>query len=453
MQDYAVAKPGVPSHLEILAFYGLLATILVAAVPYGTAALWQKSLLVAIIAIFAGLRVIDSVVRGPFRIAEPLILLPLAGVLCFAVIQTLPLPGLASAISLDPYETRAFSLILFGLIAGLEVLYYYTTSKHRVKSLIGLVLVVGLASAIFGIARDVYFDAQTDLLRQYLPFNQGYAQFINRNHFAFLIEMAFGLLLGILIKGEISGKIKFCGCVCAGILIYAAISANSRGGLAGITALTLTAVPLHLITRNKNKSYEHDLLGRLTISRSFAFKIFGTAGLCGLVLALIVVTISFVGGDAVVSRIEKIKHEVQTVDPTVVNRRHIWNSTIELIKSEPILGVGFGAYATAIPRFDSSGGEFALEQAHNDYLEILSTGGIVGFVLFGVFGAMVFSRISKNLRSGDPFTQSSCFGAALGILGVLIHSLVDFGLHVMINALILAVLVVIATANRAARAV
>jgi hypothetical protein len=38
-------------------------------------------------------------------------------------------------------------------------------------------------------------------------------------------------------------------------------------------------------------------------------------------------------------------------------------------------------------------------------------------------------------------------GALIGIFGVAVHSLVDFGLHVTINALVLTALVVIATAR------
>jgi hypothetical protein len=39
------------------------------------------------------------------------------------------------------------------------------------------------------------------------------------------------------------------------------------------------------------------------------------------------------------------------------------------------------------------------------------------------------------------------FGALLGIAGVVVHSLVDFGLHMMSNALIFIVLIAIATAS------
>lgn len=437
--------------LEKIAFYGLVVTVLVSSIPYGTAAVWHKSLLVVLISVFAGFRVLDGIVRSPFRVAEPLMLLPVVGVLCLAIIQAVLLPGLDSALSVDPYETKSFILTLGGLIVASETLFFYTSTRARVKCLIGIVIAVGVGSAIFGISRDIYFDTQTDLLKAYLPSDGSYAQFINRNHFAFLAEMTFGLLVGILIKGKLSERLRFCGWVFGGILLYATITANSRGGIIGITVLALIAVPLHLITRNQSTAGVKMISDRRGMTRRLALKISGAACLCIVVFVLMVTTIAFIGGDAVVSRIEKIESELGTVDSDVINRKHIWTSTIELFRNDPILGAGFGGYAAAITRFDSSGGEFSLEQAHNDYLEILANGGIIGFALFGAFAAIVFSRILKNLTSSDPFTQSTCFGAVLGISGVLIHSLVDFGLHILINALILAVLVVIATTNRVVR--
>jgi O-antigen ligase len=150
----------------------------------------------------------------------------------------------------------------------------------------------------------------------------------------------------------------------------------------------------------------------------------------------------------VITRFERLKDEVGPVKSTVVNQNFIWHATLDLIRSEPVLGVGFGGFAVGITRFDSSGGKHSLHQAHNDYLEVLASGGIVGFALFGAFGAQVVSRIFRNMKSTDRFTKSSCFGAAIGIFAVLIHSFVDFGLHIMINALILAVLVVVVAVNR-----
>jgi O-antigen ligase len=432
----------------IISFYALLVTIAVFSIPYGAVEIWHKSLLILFVSVIAGFRIIDSVTGRSFRIAELLLLSPLFGILGLAFIQIVQWPGMTSVISVDPYETRSFILIFGALIVAAEVLFFYTTTAHRLKCLVVLVIAVGAGSAVFGLLREFYFDSRSDLLATFLFPEQGFAQFINRNHFALLIEMSFGLLLGILIKGELSEKFKFLCWSLAGIMAYSVIAANSRGGLVSLAALILFAVSVHMMTREETGNSKREYSRNKPVEAGTLFrKMSATAGLLVLIFGLIVFMIAFVGGDTAVTRIEKLKGEFETVNNAGVNRNLIWNSTLEMIKSEPLLGVGFGGYAAAIPKFETSGGKYRLQQAHNDYLEILSNGGIVGFALFALLGVIVVHRTSKNLRSDDRLRRASCFGAAIGFFGVLIHSFVDFGLHIPVNAFIFAVLVVIATAN------
>lgn len=437
-----------PGFFGAISFYGLLVTILLSAIPYGSAQVWHKSLLIVAIAVFAGFRVIDCMSSRTFRIAESALLLPLAGVLSLALVQAVKWPGLSSPISAAPYETKSFILIFGAIVIAAELLFFYTNTKHRLKWLLALVLAAGVGSSIFGLLREMAFDPQSELLAGYFSFEQGFAQFINRNHFALLIEMSFGLLLGILLKGELSEKFRFLYWIIAGILAYSLVAANSRGGLVSMAALTLFAISVHVMTREDPADIDREYRRRVPLSTGMLVRrISLTAGLLALVFSFIVFAIAFVGGDTVVTRFEKLKGEFETAGTAGVNRNLIWTSTFDMIKTEPLVGVGFGGYGAAITKFDTSGGKYSLQQAHNDYLEILSNGGIVGFALFALFGVMAARRIWKNFRSSDPLIRSSCFGAAIGIFGVLIHSFVDFGLHIPVNALIFTVLVVIATVN------
>ena len=236
-------------YFEMAAFYGLLATIVLFAIPWGTVEVWHKSLLVVVISILGGSRIFDNILHGPFRLAQPVLLLPLVGVLGLAVAQLVPWPGVGSVISVDPYETKSFILVFGALIVAAEVLFYFTDSMFRLKALVMLVIAVGTGSAIFGILRALVLDTEGGLLTDYLQPDQGFAQFINRNHFAVLMEMSLGLLLGILIKGEHSEKFRFFGWVLSGIMVYAIIAANSRGGLISLAALSVFAVLVHFITR------------------------------------------------------------------------------------------------------------------------------------------------------------------------------------------------------------
>jgi O-antigen ligase len=118
-----------------------------------------------------------------------------------------------------------------------------------------------------------------------------------------------------------------------------------------------------------------------------------------------------------------------------------------MFAAHPMLGVGMGAYWTAVPAFHDASGTMIPQEAHNDYLELLASGGLVGSAIGVWFVVILFRRSRQNLYSANRFRRAACFGATIGIIGVAVHSLVDFGLHMILNALVFTTLVAIATSN------
>lgn len=426
---------------ERIVFYGLLMVIFLSGIPYGTADPFFRSLTVISVCSLGAVRIVQGVLGKRPSWSEPALFLPLACVLLIAVLQTLPFSPLgAGTISLDPYETKLFVVFFAAILIAFEMLYFYTRSSQELKALVGLVLVTGAASAVFGIVRELLPNDPEGFVATYFAGDsQGYAQFINRNHFGVLMEMTLGLSFGLMLKGDLSERLKFLGWVLAALLIYTTIAANSRGGIFSVAAMSLFAVFVHVLTRrtpNEEGQFREGTVWR---------KVLIATALSCLVFGGVVFTISFVGGDAVATRFEKLETEVRFADEGKLNRLSIWRATGQMIRERPLLGAGFGAFASAFPAFDESAGESSVQQAHNDYLEILASGGVVAFLLFAVFAVMVVRRAWVNFNSDDSLVRSSCFGALIGMFGVLVHSFVDFGLHLFINALIFAVLVVIAT--------
>jgi O-antigen ligase len=115
--------------------------------------------------------------------------------------------------------------------------------------------------------------------------------------------------------------------------------------------------------------------------------------------------------------------------------------------AHPMLGVGMGAYWVAVPGFHDAAGIMKPQEAHNDYLELLASGGLAGLAIGLWFAVVVFRRVRGNLKSVNLFRRAACFGATIGIVGVAVHSLLDFGLHMIANALLFTTLIVIATSN------
>src|SRR5262249_28756615 len=114
----------------------------------------------------------------------------------------------------------------------------------------------------------------------------------------------------------------------------------------------------------------------------------------------------WLGGDPLVNRLETVSSEFRpdALDSRLrVRRLEIWEATWRLIKQHPIVGVGFGGYWAAFPEYYDSSGNWTVRQAHNDYLELLASGGIVG-VGFGVwFVFQLLKGARKQLESSEPF--------------------------------------------------
>jgi O-antigen ligase len=106
-----------------------------------------------------------------------------------------------------------------------------------------------------------------------------------------------------------------------------------------------------------------------------------------------------------------------------------------------------GAFGVIYTRYDSRNGLFRLEQAHNDYLQVLSDAGIIGALLALSFVVLLFWMAISRARSRDDFRRGVALAALSGCFAVLVHSFFDFTLHTTSNALLFLVMAAIATLN------
>ncbi len=438
--------------LGAISFFGFLFSIVLIAILFGAVDQWIQSLFVSLICFFSALRIVEGLFRGSFSIAESRLLIPLLSILLLAVIQVVPLDGIPAIlsgsrnaspyISIDPYETKQFLFMFAALILLGEGVLNYATTRNRVICIVGTILLIGLGSAIVGFLPRFISGG----LFSSIDPTAGYAQFQNRNHFALLMEMALGLLLGFGLRGRFSRVFKV---ICWTMILFigvAIISSTSRGGIISSGVIVLVSVLLYILsTRDRkvrSKNQESGAAKRILVPALAVFAIIV------LFAGSFVLTIVLIGGDQLVTRFEKVGDEIRNADDGRVSRVEIWRSTIELIRNYPAAGIGFGAYQTGITPFDmSSGGRFKLQQAHNEYLEIAASGGLIALVLSAWFLAALARKIRARIDSGDRFSRASRVGAVAGIVGVLLHSMVDFGLHIFVNAAIFTLLLVISIAR------
>ena len=421
-------------------FAALVGLITIAAIPYGTVEAWWKAAFVCVVFGICIIAIVESLVNGADRIEGRSVLLPMLALSVLAFAQTISLGSndVWNAISADPFQTRFFALQILALTVFLALLYRYANTERRVRVLVYTILGVAVASALFGILRHTTQNEMGFVL-PLLKQNQGYGQFINKNHFAYLMEMAFGIGLGILIAGGIKRE---------RVMIYVAlllpiwmglVLSNSRGGILAMLAQVLVAALVLLSFRSDPG-----------LPRSFLFS--------PLVKVLLVVALSagvlfgtfWVGGDRLATNFEAARREF---NPTIatshagVSRNEIWRASLKMFAAHPFLGVGLGGYWIGITGYHDASGLMTPQEAHNDYLELLSSGGLIGLAIGVRFVVMVVRKIRKNLSVDIGFRRAVRFGAVLGLTGVAAHSLVDFGLHMLINAVVFLTLVMFGTAE------
>jgi O-antigen ligase len=315
--------------------------------------------------------------------------------------------------------------------------------------LIYTIIGIGVASALFGIARQMgQGEAYLSFLPRLWP-GRGYGQFINQNHFAFLMEMALGLVLGLLVGGAVP-RDRLLILLAAGVALGAAlVLSNSRGGIFSMFCqLLFLAIMFGVAQPNREISTHH---GRVYLRLlGFSNSVIGRGLLIVCLLMVVIVSIAWLGGDQLSHRFETMERDLSMGSSEVrtnVTRWDMWSATWKSIKDHPIGGVGFGAYPVAISKYHDGSGDLRPRQAHNDYLDLLACGGVIGLSLVAWFIIAFIKQLPRRLRSSDPFRRSACLGALVGLFGVAVHSLVDFGLHITSNALIFTSLVVIAIVN------
>lgn len=449
LRDESAALPRTEAQGKLLAFveafifYSLISLIALVAVPYGTVEPWWEAVFECAVFILGLLWIIHGLLSGAWTQGNVRVFYPMMALVAFALVQSLPLWQMDwagnkvwYAISADPFESRRFALKTAALVLAGVMLVRYTGSRRRLSVLVHAIIGVALAAALFGIARQAVQHAPGFGLPLLRP-GIGYAQFINKNHFAYLMEMAIGLIAGVaLLRTEARERILIY--LSALLLMFVAlVLSHSRGGLLAIVAQVVWAPAIFLNSRTRLAD------GAKSLTRSVAVR----AAMIAALLLIVAGGVVWLGGDQLATGAETASIEIAGADRSELHegarRRDIWRSTWLMFKAHPIMGAGFSGYWAEVPLFHQASGRLTPQQAHNDYLEVLASGGVVGVGLLVWFAIVVIRQARNALSVTDGFQRAVASGAIIALVGVAVHSLVDFGLHITVNALVFVALVAI----------
>jgi hypothetical protein len=335
----------------------------------------------------------------------------------------------ARPLSVGPQSTAAS--LLAGIPIAAAFLLGYFASLSQLRVMLGAVAALAFAEVFLGLLQTaeglyspLFFGVQS--------FGVPVGSFANRNHFANYLAMALAGYLWLAYesirahRGEQRTRSFRRGhrvaLWAAGglVLVVGILLSRSRGGaLFGLTcaALGLAAVSLRVNGRSRGLRFAVPLFGVLLVG----------AG-------------ALIGFDAVTSRLS-----TEQLAGSAGFRAELARTSFQGALAFWPWGSGWGTYDMVYPRFQPASLPGFANHAHMDYVEMLFEGGIffvvfaVAFLWLAVQRAVRLARMALRERTleRDAMAASLC---GLGLLGLLLHSLVDFNLRIPANAILGALL-------------
>lgn len=441
-----------PSRVSGLIFIWFFVILIFATVAYGSVETWALGFLSIGTCLLGVLWMLDSFLNQEFRFCDNGLQIPVLGLILIGIIQILPLRSLglspdllsipvSSALSVDPNITRLAVVQLVIYFVFFAAVLAYITNQKRLRRTAYTIIIFGAFWSFFGI---IQWMGQTTDQEQFIyglrkvenafPF----ASFINKHHFAAFMEMTLGLSLSLLFT-EAAKKDKLLLLLIAIILMGGGILlTGSRGGLVSLLGVIVFVTVFHLLIKSRHENQAGES-SRSSLKRKFL--------LIGGSLALILVFVGFalfLGGDSALLRSTGVAKQ----EDISMGRFHFWQTTLQIIKDNPIIGTGLDSFGTAFTKYDTWNGTLRVEQSHNDYLQILADAGILGFGCVVAFIAILFWKSFRLInRSNDRFRRGVAIGALAGCFGIVIHSFFDFPLRTPSNAFFFLTLAALATAS------
>jgi hypothetical protein len=323
-----------------------------------------------------------------------------------------------------------YGLLFFGLVQTLN-------SRKRIELAVILILALGCFESLYGIIQTYSRYEHIWWLKKASYIGSVTGTYINRNHFAGLMEM--GIVLAIAYAGALSEKsetmrpttrrksaftkfittylsaeklftkrflIIFAGVVMGLGLILSA----SRGGIISIVA-ALLAMGLFFVFRKDHRRKGAIVLVFFAMTSIYAL---------------------YVGIDYTVGRF-------MLFDQDFESRASLAKRTMLMFDDYTLAGVGIGNFMYAFTRYQTEELKyFFVDYAHNDWAQFMADAGTAGLILL-LSGIAYYTFITLKAWVGrrDPFAV--CLGIApiVVMTAIGIHSYVDFNLHRPANFMML----------------
>lgn len=430
-----------------------LTLLITTPLAFGTVEPWSLALMESAVAVGFALLLFRDIPGGQVRLRHVPGLAPLLCLLSYVFLQAVPLPaGLVKIISPAAFRIGTDTAALFGPVEWLSLslakketvaealrmaasgVFYVMTvqllaSGSRLKRTVYAVMIFSTLISVLAILQYLTYNQRIFWLRELTAGGTPFGPFVNRNHYAGFMEMVFPVALSVFLatrpaavagtfRDRLTGFLNHprvnvhilsgLGCIVIATSIFLSLS---RGG---IISLGLSLIIFGIL-----------LLGRKAGRRRGVIMV--------AVCLVIILSVGWFGWQPIFDRFDKIRNDHGDIAD---DRKIIWADSARFIRDFPATGAGFGSFLALYPRYRSLEGSVIVDHAHNDYIELMTDGGVVAFALMAWFLAAALLPSYRAFRGRrDTFSVYLFMGSMAGICAILIHSLTDFNMHIGSNGL------------------
>lgn len=399
-------------------------------------------------------RAVSGPSDAPAKPAVPrLLVLLLLGPLLVAVVQLMPVPaqlwaalagralyaetlndlGIAGpawrALSISPDATLAS--LLAGIPLAAMLLLGYAASLAQLRTMMRVLVGLAFFQVLLGLLQ-ISGGQHSPLFFGVMSYGPPIGTFANRNHYANYIAMALAGYVWLAYEAHRDGRSRrhrhsfgtphrAAAWVAGGlVLVLGILMSRSRG--AAIFGLPVAVCALAVVSLR---------LGGWSRGLRFAVPV---------TLVLVFAAAALIGFDSVTSRLAG-----DQLASSASFRGALARTSLEGAMAFWPWGSGWGTYELAYPRFQPAVIAGYANHAHQDYVELLFEGGVFFVLLAGAFlwlaarrAWLLAGQALRERRLGREAMAATLCG--LGLLGLLLHSLVEFNLRIPANAIVGALL-------------
>ena len=309
----------------------------------------------------------------------------------------------------------------------------------RLRYILIVISAAGVFQAVYG-SLEVLSGLQYSLVFKLPVSHIATGSFVYKNHYANFLLLCLSAAIGYMIASLrvrsgssprerlrrivrfwLSNKVLFrIGII---IMVIALVMSRSRmGNSAFFIAMTITATLGLIYFKPRQKSYVVLFISMLVIDILIVSSLFG---------------------------LKQVQQRIEQTNLTQESRDEVVTDALPLLSQYGVIGTGGGTFYTVYPQVQSESIQHFYDHAHNEYLQFAIEFGIVGAAIIAMLVLLCAkSALSAMRHRRHPLPRGTAFATVMAVIGMALHSTVDFPLQAPANTAIFIILLALGALSR-----